>query len=70
MQKSMRRLKKSRWLLLVCHLYDKEKYIAHIKTLKHALNLELGMKKVHRIINFNPEAWLQSYINMNTKLRP
>ena len=27
------------------------------------------IKKVHRVIQFNQEAWLKPYIEMNTKLR-
>ena len=30
---------------------------------------ELILKKVHRVIQFNQEAWLKEYIDMNTKLR-
>ena len=41
----------------------------HIKSLKQALNHGLKFKKVHRIIEFNQEAWLKPYIDMNTKLR-
>ena len=28
----------------------------------------LVLKKVHRVIKFNPKAWLKSYVDMNTKL--
>ena len=41
----------------------------HIKSLKQALNHGLKLKKIHRIIEFNQEAWLRPYINMNTELR-
>ena len=29
----------------------------------------LILKKVYRVIQFDQEAWLKPYINMNTKLR-
>ena len=54
---------------LVCNLYNKKKYVAHIKTLKQALNHGLKFKKIHRVIEFNQEAWLKPYIGMNTELR-
>ena len=54
---------------LVCNLYDKKKYVVHIKSLKQALNHGLKLKNIHRIIEFNQEAWLKPYINMNTELR-
>ena len=54
---------------LVCNLYDKKKYVVHIKSLKQALNHGLKFKKIHRIIEFNQEAWLKPYIDMNTELR-
>ena len=41
----------------------------HIKLLKQALNHGLKLKKIHRIIEFNQEAWLKPYIDMNTELR-
>ena len=40
-----------------------------MKSLKQALNHGLKFKKVHRIIEFNQEAWLKPYIDMNTELR-
>ena len=41
----------------------------HINSLKQALNHRLKLKKIHRIIEFNQEAWLKPYIVMNTELR-
>ena len=41
----------------------------HIKSLNKALNHGLKLKKVHRIIEFNQEAWLKPYIETNTELR-
>ena len=54
---------------LVCNLFNKKKYVAHINSLKQALNHGLELKKIHRIIEFNQEAWLKHYIDTNTKLR-
>ena len=52
-----------------CNLFNKKKYVAHINTLKQALNHGLKLKKIHRVIEFNQEAWLKPYIDMNTELR-
>ena len=38
---------------LVCNLFNKKKYVAHINTLKQALNHGLKFKKIHRVIEFN-----------------
>ena len=54
---------------LVCNLYNKKKYVAHINTLKQPLNHGLKLKKIHRVVEFNQEAWLKPYIDMNTELR-
>ena len=53
----------------VCNFYDKKEYVVHIRTLRQALNHGLILKKVHRLIQFNQEAWLKPYIEINTKLR-
>ena len=53
----------------VCGIEDKDKYVTHIRALKQALNHWLILKRVHRVIQFNQEAWLKPYIDMNTKLR-
>ena len=54
---------------LVCNLFNKKKYVTHMNALKQALNHGLKLKKIHRVIEFNQEAWLTPYINMNTELR-
>ena len=63
------RMKLEKLEKLVCSIEDKEKYAIHIRALKQALNHGLILKRVHRVIQFNQEAWLKPYIDMNTKLR-
>ena len=41
----------------------------HIRALKQTLNHGLLLKKVNRVIQFKQEAWLKTYIDVNTKLR-
>ena len=54
---------------LVANLHDKAKYVIHIRNLKQALTHGLVLKKVHRVIKFNRNAWLNPYIDMNTDLK-
>ena len=54
---------------LVPNLYDKKKYIIHIKALNQALKHGLILEKVHRVIEFNQSAGLKPYIDFNTELR-
>ena len=54
---------------LVANLHDKTEYVIHIRNLKQALNHGLVLKKVHRVIKFNQNAWLKPFIDMNTDLR-
>ena len=54
---------------LVCNLNDKKNYIVHVNVLKQALDHGLKLRKVHRIIEFEQEAWLKEYIDVNTELR-
>ena len=37
--------------------------------MKQVLNHRLILKNIHRVIQFNQEAWLKPYIDMNTKKR-
>ena len=54
---------------LICNVFNKKKYFTHINSLKQTLNHGLKLKKIHRMIKFNQEAWLKPYIDMNTELR-
>ena len=66
---SPERMKIDKCKKLACNLHNKKKYAVHIRSLKQALNHGLILKKVHRVIQFNQEAWLKPYIDMNTELR-
>ena len=63
------RMKINKCSELVCNLYDRNNYVVHIRAFKHALNHGPILKKVHGVIQFNQEAWLKEYIDMNTELR-
>ena len=63
------RMEVNNYKKLVCNLFNNKKYVAHINTLKQALNHGLKFKKIHRVIEFNQEAWFKHYIDMNTELR-
>ena len=64
-----KRMKINKCKKLVCSLLNRNKYVVHIKSLNQALNHGLKLKKIHRIIEFNQEAWLEPYIETNTELR-
>ena len=63
------RMKIDKCKKLACNLYDKKSYVVHIRSLKQALNQGLILQRVYRAIQFNQEAWLKPYMNMNTELR-
>ena len=57
--------------IVVYHSYQKEwtnNYVVHIRSLNQALEYGMILKKVHKVIQFNQEAWLKEYIVINTKL--
>ncbi|XP_063537662.1 uncharacterized protein LOC134747016 isoform X1 [Cydia strobilella] len=54
---------------LVPNLYDKYFYVIHYVHLKTCLKHGLKIKKVHRVITFMQDSYLQQYIDLNTKLR-
>ena len=54
---------------LVPNLYDKKKYVIHIKALHQALKHRLVLEKIHRVIEFKQPAWMKEYTDFNTRLR-
>ena len=54
---------------LVPNLYDKKKYVMHMKALQQALEHSLILERRHRVIEFKQSAWMKEYIDFNTRLR-
>ena len=55
---------------LVAKLHDKIEYVIYIKHFaKQALNHELVLKNVHRVIQFNRKALLKPYLDLNIELK-
>ena len=63
------RMKINKCNKLVCNLYDEKIYVVHKRALKQALNHGLILNKVHKVIQFNQEAWWKEHTDTNTKLR-
>ena len=54
---------------LVTTLHDKTEYVLHIRNLKQALNHELVLKRLYKVMKYKQKASLKSYIDINTVLR-
>ena len=54
---------------LITSFENKEMYVVHILALKPAQNQGLIIRKVHRVIKFNQNAWMKPYIEKITMLR-
>ena len=54
---------------LIPTLRDKKEYMLHYRNLQLYLNLSLKIKKVHRVLKFDPSPWLNQYIDFNTEKR-
>ena len=54
---------------LVPNLFDKVRYVIHIRALDQALKHGLVLEKIHRAIKFKQSDWMTGYIDFNTQLR-
>ena len=54
---------------LIPNLYEKKRYVIHIRALDQALKHGLVLKHIHKAIEFKQSAWMKEYIDFNTKLR-
>ena len=54
---------------LIANSHDETEYVIHIRNLKQALNIGLALKRVHKVVKLNQNAWLKSYIDINIDLR-
>ena len=54
---------------LTPNLYNKTKYILHLKNLQLYLNLGLKLTKIHKVLAFDQKDWMRPSIALNTDLR-
>ena len=54
---------------LIPNLYDKKRYVIHIRALDRALKHGLVLERIHQAIEFKQSAWMKEYTDFNTKLR-
>lgn len=57
--------------LIILRNYKKNTVICvtYIRVLKETLDHGLILEKGHRVVEFNQDAWIKQYIDMNTELR-
>ena len=54
---------------LLLTLEDKNNYVVHYKNLQFYLKQGMKLKRVHRMLEFEQECWMEPYIRMNTEFR-
>ena len=51
---------------LAANLHDKTEHVIHIRNLKQTINV-LVLKKVHKVIKYNQNAWLKPYFDTDLR---
>ena len=54
---------------LLLTLEDKNNCVVHYRNLQFYLNQGMKLKRVHRVLEFEQECWMEPYIRMNTEVR-
>ena len=54
---------------LLLTLQDKNNYFVHYRNLQFYLKQGMKLKRLHKVLEFDQECWMEPYIRMNTKLR-
>ena len=54
---------------LLLTLEDKKDYVVHYRNLQFYLKQGMKLKRVHRVLEFEQECWMEPYIRMNTEFR-
>jgi len=54
---------------LLLTLEDKNNYVVHYRNLQFYLKQGMKLKRVHRVLEFEQECWMEPYIRMNTEFR-
>ena len=54
---------------LLLTLKNKKDYVVHYRNLQFHLLHGMQLKKVHRVLEFEQECWMEPYIRMNTEFR-
>ena len=54
---------------LVPILFDKKKYVIHIRALKQAIDHGLVLQKIHKCIRFRQSPWMKDYIDFNRSMK-
>ena len=46
-------------------IFNKEKYVLHVRNLNFYKDLGMKLTKIHRVLQFDESPWLAKFINFN-----